>query len=95
MEPRTHVSRGRGQSPAQLIKGEVRAQGKGKGWDPGHWHWGQEVSSGLGRSAHLAPMAFLVSGTLQVAAQMADAQDSLGRKVVGGTSRPSPLLASS
>lgn len=31
-------------------------------------------------SAHLAPMAFLVSGTLQVAAQMADAQESLERK---------------
>jgi hypothetical protein len=27
-------------------------------------------------------MSFLVAGTLQVAAQLADAQDSLGRKVV-------------
>lgn len=49
----------------------------------------------LGGSAHLAPMAFLVSGTLRVAAQMADVQESLGRKVVGGTVWPSPLLVSS
>lgn len=49
----------------------------------------------LGGSVHLAPMAFLVSGTLRVAAQMADAQDTLRRKVVGGTAWPSPLLVSS
>lgn len=46
-------------------------------------------------STHLASMAFLVSGTLRVAAQMADARESLRRKVVGGTDWPSPLLASS
>ncbi|XP_015414025.1 PREDICTED: caspase-14 isoform X2 [Myotis davidii] len=40
-------------------------------------------------------MAFLVSGTLRVAAQIADAQDSLGRKVVGGTAWPSSLPAPS
>ena len=33
-------------------------------------------------SAHLAPMAFLVAGTLRVAAMVADTQESLRRKVV-------------
>ncbi|XP_030654170.1 uncharacterized protein LOC115831203 [Nomascus leucogenys] len=34
-------------------------------------------------------MAFLVAGTLRLAMQMADTQDSLGRKVAGGTAWPS------
>ena len=34
-------------------------------------------------SPHPAPMAFLVAGTLQVASQIADARESLGRKVGG------------
>lgn len=44
------------------------------------------------RSAHPAPMAFLVSGTLRMAAQMADTQESLGRKVVGGIAWPNSWL---
>lgn len=44
-------------------------------------------------SAHASPMAFLVAGTLQVASQVADARESLGRKV--GAVWPSPLLAPS
>lgn len=44
-------------------------------------------------SSHPAPMAFLVAGTLQVASKMADARQSLERKVVGGTAWPSPFLA--
>lgn len=46
----------------------------------------------LGGSACPAPMAFLVSGTLQMAAQMADAQESLERKVMGGIALPDSLL---
>lgn len=54
-------------------------------------------------SPHLVPMAFLVAGTLQVASQMADAQESLERKVGGpawpahswfpAEPHPSPTLA--
>lgn len=44
-------------------------------------------------SPHASPMAFLVAGTLQVASQVADARESLGRKV--GAVWPSPLLAPS
>lgn len=86
---------GKGQSPAQLINRADRTGlgVQGKGWEPGHWHWGQRISSVLRGSPHLAPMAFLVAGTLQVASQMADARESLGRKVAGGTAWPSPFLA--
>lgn len=41
-------------------------------------------------SPDIIPMAFLVAGTLQVASQVADAQESLGRKV--GAVWPSPSL---
>lgn len=62
-----------------------RGQGSGsREPEPGSklWAW---------REPHLALMAFLVSGTLQAAAQLVDAWDSVGRKVVRCSTWPSPF----
>lgn len=63
-----------------LIGSNLGRRGQGSGprdWEPepGNklWAW---------RKPHLILMAFLVSGTLQASAQLLDACDNLGRKVV-------------
>lgn len=50
----------------------------------------RESALGL-EEAPLGLMAFLVSGTLQAAAQLADAWDTLGRQVVGYSAWPNPF----
>ncbi|XP_076998153.1 uncharacterized protein LOC143667627 [Tamandua tetradactyla] len=70
---------GRGQSPAWVINTADTAQLRAQGLEPTGGR-DQQVSSVPGGSTGPAPMAFLVAGALRVAAQMADARESLGRK---------------
>lgn len=55
---------------------------EGKGQAPRSWEAEPRSKLWTWRKPHLVLMAFLVSGTLQVAAQLVDAWDSLRRKVV-------------